>query len=607
MFIALIILGGILNISLFFEKALFKKLNEKTENKIQLFVRNINSVNTYNSVGITRNFFNYLFEKIYGDNPWTIKCFTRSCLSTTIFVIVSLGVTYLIGFDYSFDDDQIVYSIATLYIAFFSALISNPTNLLLLALNIIIDFISLAETRYVLSDSERNKRNVILSLLLDFIFSGFIVVVGLSASYYIYHEIINNNQTTFYDYFTIFSGSDGKRQIAIPFFYSTFGTSFILYLFIIASVLFKSMKLDRRHNYFLSELFSNTKFPFTKFIGVLTVLLLTLSSILSSTDILETKIKSFNVTGKYIHNNNYYVSYDKKISYDDSYIAMAWDDGVLHNIDIINVNTKKLIHTINILQPIHKYYSKPKFEFTRNSDYLVYSFANKIYSFEISTGKINKIIDYDDNHTYRTSKIRNDFIILNDDSYHQINNERIRIGISEEVERKMSIMSDSYFPDLLERRSLCGYGIDLCSFIDMTSLKNVERKLNRFKLSNDKSLIALFSGEILYIYKSNEYFNGITSNPVLKLKPDEVNSNWIYDVQFVNSETLIVQSMNGFIVYDLTRGKKLSTFNRSWIAMGGVVDITVSSSGNTILLDTGITSEMPNTYTFYILKLDMEN
>lgn len=212
------------------------------------------------------------FDGIFGDRHLTWRCFWRSCVASIMAVFVMTVVWAVlnpiswqqflryVGVDAGVDAFRMIF-----IFAFF--------------LNLVPDYISLLETRWIFRKvAHAGMKELIVLLVLDAILTGVIFFSGVGIIILIYsvntgdwvgvHTVLE-----FLNAFILFRGSEIPLGI---FFYSTYFTSFWLYLFIAASVATKLLySLGRTGNQVLALLKIEEK-PFNS-MGLLLIGLLTLA------------------------------------------------------------------------------------------------------------------------------------------------------------------------------------------------------------------------------------------------------------------------------------------------------------------------------------------
>jgi hypothetical protein len=122
------------------------------------------------------NYFNFLFDVIFGENHFSIKCFLISTsISLTTYFFLSLG-TYLTTYCFGL----------------------SITSFLIFAflINVIIDYISLLQTRIVLS----LNISIIFKLLIDIILTVLITLVWISCIYAIYLNSIGYFELSYFNF-----------------------------------------------------------------------------------------------------------------------------------------------------------------------------------------------------------------------------------------------------------------------------------------------------------------------------------------------------------------------------------------------------------------------
>jgi hypothetical protein len=213
---------------------------------------------------------NKIFDKIYGKRHFSLKCFKLSCctsfLVVTALMIVNVASTKNVGFL----GHPFFFMIFTLVCPIF--------------LNIWIDYLSLIETRYILRFASR-VRPLMLPVLLtaDLLVSAAIyllLVTVLSCVFFLVHRIAGNTWSPlfllgfFADYYTFIWHSDADKNISTVWFYSTFSTSVIFYIFCVSTLFFKFVRLSKTRIMVILEKLEDSDHLFKALGGFLSAVLL---------------------------------------------------------------------------------------------------------------------------------------------------------------------------------------------------------------------------------------------------------------------------------------------------------------------------------------------
>ena len=200
-----------------------------------------------------------MFDRFFGDKHLTKRCFFMSSMASFISVFV-ITIIWLILFQAQ--GQEFSYFQLTLDRILFDAFI------IALILNILPDYFSLLETRYILKNMENGSlKKLTMLLFLDVIFSGGIFILFALLFFYIFGVISIDEISinAIYENFIYFEQKTG-RNFSI-FFYSTYFTSVWMYLFMISSVITKVLYSFGKIGNWLMSFFDITKKPFQS-IGV---------------------------------------------------------------------------------------------------------------------------------------------------------------------------------------------------------------------------------------------------------------------------------------------------------------------------------------------------
>jgi len=215
-----------------------------------------------------------VFDRIFGDRHLTWRCFWRSCVASLMAVSV-MTVTWAVLDPISCQQFLLhkgIDAFSTIFIlAFF--------------LNLVPDYISLLETRWIFRKvAHAGMKELIVLLVLDVIITGGIFVCGITIILILISYInrdpagvaeLVDGVPEILSELILFRTVDDSLSFGI-FFYSTYFTSFWLYLFIAASIATKLLySLGHTGNQVLALLKVEEK-PFNS-MGILLIGLLTLA------------------------------------------------------------------------------------------------------------------------------------------------------------------------------------------------------------------------------------------------------------------------------------------------------------------------------------------
>ncbi|MCY3702806.1 MAG: hypothetical protein OXG16_09015 [Rhodospirillales bacterium] len=168
--------------------------------------------------------FSNLFDAIYGKRTWSWRRFWRSAVLSGFFVLFAI---LIIGVD----DSYIGHS--------YDAVESAGITLVFLSVNVVIDFVSLQETRWVIGQVKQKRGKVsfvlwigvdlLLTAAIYFLLFGAVLFVGMSVSVGIAEATSIVIDEEFVAVFL-------TPHQALPFFVSTFGTSIVWYLFVLLAL-----------------------------------------------------------------------------------------------------------------------------------------------------------------------------------------------------------------------------------------------------------------------------------------------------------------------------------------------------------------------------------
>ena len=209
-----------------------------------------------------------MFDRFFGEKHLTKRCFFMSSMASFISVFV-ITIIWVILFQAQAQEFSYLFQLTLDRILFEAFIIA-------LILNILPDYFSLLETRYILKNMERGSlKRLTMILFLDVIFSGGIFILFALFFFYILGDLNLDEitiNTIFEDF--IFFEQKTSRNLSV-FFYSTYFTSIWMYLFMISSIITKVLYSFGKIGNWLMSFFDITKKPFQS-IGVFSMVFITL-------------------------------------------------------------------------------------------------------------------------------------------------------------------------------------------------------------------------------------------------------------------------------------------------------------------------------------------
>lgn len=230
------------------------------------------------------------FDSLFGKNHLSMKCFIRSSLAS---IIVILIIGFVLRGHSSFNPfslDIVSSGIAGIVYVMFLLILS-------ILLNIIPDYISLLETRYIIHKSiDRNIKYLVFIILLDFFISGIIYILIAGSISYAVLSIMQTNLLKYYlniyNYMYHFASMCLGGGYTI-FFLSTYFTSFWMYMLLIFGI---TIKIAHPLNKFCLNIFKHLvveEKPFQSS-GLLLIMLFTIIAILIEIVLLLLAYTNFN-------------------------------------------------------------------------------------------------------------------------------------------------------------------------------------------------------------------------------------------------------------------------------------------------------------------------
>ncbi len=198
----------------------------------------------HQQIGFVNKQFCLIFDAIYGKHTWSWKRFFRSTALSLFFVLFSI---LLIGIENSYlapSTKKFVGPNRTDHIIAISLIFG--------CYNVVIDFISLLETRWVLGRAQ-NAGKIALGMWIavDLILTSAIYIVSFPTMFAILSLLfdaqdsgpyLKDIQELFISVLKVFF----SQNKALPFFISTFGTSIVWYMFLFFVFLVKFLRRNSR-------------------------------------------------------------------------------------------------------------------------------------------------------------------------------------------------------------------------------------------------------------------------------------------------------------------------------------------------------------------------
>ena len=173
-------------------------------------------------VYFANNWFCAIFDALYGAQPWSRRRVTRSTILSVLFVIFSV---LLIGFENT-------------YLGAYSRNDYYEVLILFTIINLVADFVSLQETRWVLEQVKGAKNTEIaVWIAIDLFLTSTIYVIVFGGAIFVYAATkIGFDFAVNWFAFPDISEPLGvlfQLDMGLPFFISTFATSIVWYLFVL--------------------------------------------------------------------------------------------------------------------------------------------------------------------------------------------------------------------------------------------------------------------------------------------------------------------------------------------------------------------------------------
>ncbi|MEM7551096.1 MAG: hypothetical protein AAF363_15540 [Bacteroidota bacterium] len=204
--------------------------------------------NLKKTVSLSLENFNLFFDKVYGSKHLSIRCFFRSTIFSTFSVLIMYLLTRMF---FPFNHE---------WLSFERWIKSSDSSIFyLIIINIIIDYLSLIETRYILKRS-KGKSLPMLSILLltDITLTGLLIIIPL------YPLLAMSMNPAFPD-----PADDYIFQFFITLFISTFFTSILFYLFFGFTAFANVLNFTRSPIRRFLERLESLKNPITSLVGAI--------------------------------------------------------------------------------------------------------------------------------------------------------------------------------------------------------------------------------------------------------------------------------------------------------------------------------------------------
>jgi len=187
--------------------------------------------------------FAQLFDSVFGKKHFTLKCFLRSSLASLISATLMFfiwGILRPNEFHAFYLDPDLVYNF--LILLFFVGI-----------LNLIPDYFSLLETRYMLRwlNNSYSVKRAILGILIDGLVTAVIFWIGLNILSVLVLVFVSDTSFVVLfikinkEFLTLYLPLKATQMYILPLgitFYSTFFTSAWLWLYVISGIILKSLK-----------------------------------------------------------------------------------------------------------------------------------------------------------------------------------------------------------------------------------------------------------------------------------------------------------------------------------------------------------------------------
>ena len=191
-----------------------------------------------------------LLDAVFGPRPLSVRFFIRSCCASVLMVVVMTAFWFLFNLRYVLSDDVLF---AKAWREF--ALV---VGLLMLALNLVPDYLSLVESRYVVRRMAGKRWHVVLGWLVgDFVVTTAIIVIAV----FVASRVIASEKTWWHDLTlaiqTVRAGfslrqANGAMGIFI---YTTYTTSVWVWLYAATAIAAKALYRGRKLRWAFVNLF----------------------------------------------------------------------------------------------------------------------------------------------------------------------------------------------------------------------------------------------------------------------------------------------------------------------------------------------------------------
>lgn len=261
----LMIIGGT---TAFFDKILREEDVKKVKDAIINMWVKVEEFNYSQALRKSHSYFIQLFDNVYGTRGLSWKCFLRSFISTTL--VLALTIPFYVPGDLSAMHTDIIQVIIALCF-----------------MNLIIDYVSLLQSRYILRASVSAKLPLLtILLMIDLILTYLIFLIpsaGILSIYLTGHDYMTVKEVSQVYWVMLSSLWNPFERLDStfgPFLISTFFTSAFFYLFLVTTSfikLFNVIKLPTaKFIYWLGSL----KNPLTTIAGAIAALILVIKGIM---------------------------------------------------------------------------------------------------------------------------------------------------------------------------------------------------------------------------------------------------------------------------------------------------------------------------------------
>ena len=181
-----------------------------------------------------------VFDAVYGQRIWSFRRLRRSCYFSLVFVFLSILVLGALNtfIEYIYDhyiSDESESAIVIIVLGGF------------IATNLLADFISLQETRWILG-LVRGRGLVKLGILVCvdlFLTTAIYAVVVFIFTVALYWILFTDNRVPFFQFVGITYSGLFRHDAALPFLVSTFGTSIVLFGFVCTALIIRLLSRSK--------------------------------------------------------------------------------------------------------------------------------------------------------------------------------------------------------------------------------------------------------------------------------------------------------------------------------------------------------------------------